>query len=59
MMLVLKNISKRFDNVQVLKNLNLEIKGGLNFIVGPSGSGKSTLLKIISGMDKEYEGEVF
>lgn len=58
-MLVLKNISKRFDNVQVLKNLNLEIKGGLNFIVGPSGSGKSTLLKIISGMDKEYEGEVF
>lgn len=58
-MLDLKNINKRFDNVQVLKNLNLEIKGGLNFIVGPSGSGKSTLLKIISGIDNEYDGEVF
>lgn len=58
-MLDLKNINKRFNNVQVLKNLNLEIKGGLNFIVGPSGSGKSTLLKIISGIDNEYDGEVF
>ncbi|WP_195987688.1 ABC transporter ATP-binding protein/permease [Clostridium sp. D53t1_180928_C8] len=57
-MITLKNISKRFDNVQVLKNLNIEIKGGLNFIVGPSGSGKSTLLKIISGMDNDYEGVV-
>ncbi len=58
-MLVLKNICKQFNNVKVLKDLNIEFKGGLNFIVGPSGSGKSTLLKIISGMDKEYEGQVF
>ena len=58
-MLVLKNISRQFNNVNVLKNLNLEFKNGLNFIVGPSGSGKSTLLKIISGMDKKYEGQVF
>lgn len=58
-MLVLKNISRQFNNVKVLKDLNIEFKGGLNFIVGPSGSGKSTLLKIISGMDKEYQGQVF
>ncbi|WP_346915055.1 ABC transporter ATP-binding protein/permease [Clostridium sp.] len=58
-MLVLKNISRQFNNVKVLKDLNIEFKGGLNFIVGPSGSGKSTLLKIISGMDKKYEGQVF
>lgn len=58
-MLVLKNINKKFNDSVVLKNLNMEVKGGLNFIVGPSGSGKSTLLKIISGMDKEYDGEVF
>lgn len=58
-MLVLKNISRNFNNVKVLKDLNIELKGGLNFIVGPSGSGKSTLLKIISGMDKGYEGQVF
>lgn len=58
-MLVLKNVSRQFNNVKVLTDLNIEFKGGLNFIVGPSGSGKSTLLKIISGMDKEYEGQVF
>lgn len=58
-MLILKNISRKFNNTNVLKDLNVEFKGGLNFIVGPSGSGKSTLLKIISGMDKEYEGQVF
>lgn len=57
-MLVLKNISREFNNVKVLNELNVEFKSGLNFIVGPSGSGKSTLLKIISGMDKEYDGEV-
>ena len=59
MMLVLKNVSRQFNNVKVLKDLNVEFKSGLNFIVGPSGSGKSTLLKIISGMDKGYEGQVF
>lgn len=45
-MLVLKNISRKFNNTNVFKDLNIEFKGGLNFIVGPSGSGKSTLLKI-------------
>lgn len=57
-MLVLKNIFKDFNGVTVLKDLNLELNSGLNFIVGPSGSGKSTLLKILSGMDEEYKGEV-
>lgn len=57
-MLTLKNINKRFGDVTVLKNLKIEFRSGMNFILGPSGSGKSTLLKIISGMDKEYDGEV-
>lgn len=57
-MLVLKNIFKDFNGVTVLKDLNMEFNSGLNFIVGPSGSGKSTLLKILSGMDKEYKGQV-
>ncbi|MGL5753120.1 MAG: ATP-binding cassette domain-containing protein [Paraclostridium sp.] len=58
-MLKLKNINKSFNNIKVLKNLNLQLESGLNFIVGPSGSGKSTLLKILSGIDKNYQGEVF
>ncbi|MDU4939322.1 MAG: ABC transporter ATP-binding protein/permease [Clostridium sp.] len=56
--MLLKNISKEFNNLFVLKNVNIELKGGLNFILGPSGSGKSTLLKIISGIDREYSGQV-
>lgn len=58
-MLVLKNITKKFNDVIVLKNLNVEFNKGINFILGPSGSGKSTLLKLISGMDNEFEGEIF
>lgn len=58
-MLVLKNITKKFNDVTVLKNLNVEFNSGINFILGPSGSGKSTLLKLISGMDNEFEGEIF
>ncbi|WP_196426604.1 ABC transporter ATP-binding protein/permease [Lysinibacillus cavernae] len=58
-MLTLKNISKKFGNQPVLKNITAEFLGGLNFIIGPSGSGKSTLLKIISGMDPMFDGEVY
>ncbi|MGL5479387.1 MAG: ATP-binding cassette domain-containing protein [Clostridium sp.] len=58
-MLVLRDVVRKFNGIKVIKNLNLEIKGGLNFIVGPSGSGKSTLLKIMGGIDRDYEGEVF
>ncbi|MBB6714513.1 ABC transporter ATP-binding protein [Clostridium gasigenes] len=58
-MLVLKNIVKKFNEVKVLNNINVEFNGGINFILGPSGSGKSTLLKLISGIDNEFEGEIF
>lgn len=43
----------------VLKDINLEVKSGeFLIILGPSGSGKSTLLRIMSGLEKEYKGEV-
>lgn len=60
----LKNISKIFhedDNTDLitLKNISFEIGEGEFFvIVGPSGSGKSTLLRIMSGLEKEYSGEM-
>lgn len=58
-MFQLKNISKQFGQEYALRNINLEIRQGLNFIVGASGSGKTTLLKILSGMELSYDGEVF
>lgn len=58
-MIVLKNLSKSFREKEVLKNINVEFKQGLNFIIGPSGSGKTTLLKILSGIDRNYKGKIF
>ncbi|EPM8158525.1 hypothetical protein IGM14_002278 [Enterococcus sp. DIV2349] len=58
-MLSLINIKKIFGNEVVLNNLSGNFQQGLNFIYGPSGSGKTTLLNIISGMDQNFEGEVY
>lgn len=63
MIVTLKNISKTFkedrQQLTVLKDINLEIKTGEFFVfLGPSGSGKSTLLRIMSGLEKDFEGSV-
>jgi multiple sugar transport system ATP-binding protein len=51
------NLYKRYGAVEVLKNINLEIKSG-EFVafVGPSGCGKSTLLRCISGLEQITDG---
>ena len=54
------NISKKFDKVQVLKNVSLDIKKGEFFsLLGPSGCGKTTLLRIIAGFEYSDNGSVF
>jgi multiple sugar transport system ATP-binding protein len=55
--LKISNLFKRYGAVEVLKNINLEIKSG-EFVafVGPSGCGKSTLLRCISGLEEITEG---
>lgn len=58
-MIKLDNVSKRYGENTVLKNINLHIKkGGFISVMGPSGSGKSTLLNIIGAMDKPDSGKV-
>jgi len=46
-----KNLSISWDKVNVLNQLNFDLKDGEKLaIVGPSGSGKSTILKILAGL---------
>lgn len=56
-MLECKNISKRFKNNKVLKNISIRFPDcGLVSIVGESGCGKSSLLNILGGISGEYSG---
>lgn len=58
-MIDIKNITKSFGSLQVLKGIDLHInKGEIVSIVGPSGAGKTTLLQIIGTLDKPDSGSV-
>lgn len=58
-MIDIKNITKSFGSLQVLKGIDLHIgKGEVVSIVGPSGAGKTTLLQIIGTLDKPDTGEI-
>lgn len=58
-MIDIKNITKSFGSLQVLKGIDLHIdKGEIVSIVGPSGAGKTTLLQIIGTLDKPDTGTV-
>lgn len=57
-MFEIKNVSKQYGSEFALQNISLTIGRGMNFIIGASGSGKTTLLKILSGMEKAFDGDV-
>jgi len=56
-MIGISKVSKHFDEVQALAEVNLDIATGeFISIVGPSGCGKSTLLRIIAGIISSSNG---
>ena len=59
-MISVKNLSKDFGELQVLKNIDLEIKKGEKVvIIGPSGSGKSTLLRCLNLLETPTSGSIY
>lgn len=55
----LDHISHRYDDVEVLDDIHLDIRHGqIVCIIGPSGCGKSTLLRFIGGLELPTEGRV-
>ena len=55
----LRNICKRWDNKEVLKDINFDVrKGDFVAITGPNGGGKTTLLRILLRLLKPSEGTV-
>lgn len=58
-MIEIRNITKSYDSLQVLKGIDLDIvPGEVVSIVGPSGAGKTTLLQIIGSLDRPDAGSV-
>lgn len=55
-----ENISKRYGNKIILKDINLKInKGEFITVIGSSGCGKTTFLKLINGLIEADEGKVY
>jgi len=56
----LKNISKRFLNLQALDKVDFDLREGeTHALVGENGAGKSTLMRILAAIYSEYDGQYF
>ena len=55
----MENVNKWFDDFQVLKDINLEVRQKQKIVVcGPSGSGKSTLIRCINRLEEHQKGKI-
>src|SRR5213595_1995010 len=56
---LLRNLNKNYDDVQAVKDVNLEIHDKeFVVLVGPSGCGKTTTLRMLAGLETITAGEV-
>lgn len=55
----IKNLKKSFGDLEVLKDINLEVEEGeVICVIGPSGSGKSTMLRCINALEEATSGTI-
>ncbi len=58
-MIEIRNLTKKFGDVEVIKNVSLTIEEGEIYgIIGHSGAGKSTLLRCINGLENYQDGSI-
>lgn len=58
-MIKIKDLHKQFDQLKVLKGINLEVaKGKVVVVIGPSGSGKTTLLRCLNVLEQPTSGQI-
>jgi len=58
-LLIIKNLTKKYDDLTAVNNLNLEINKGEFFgLLGPNGAGKSTTIRMISTLTLITSGDI-
>jgi L-cystine transport system ATP-binding protein len=58
-MISIKGLKKRFDDLEVLKGMDVEVKKGeVIVLIGPSGSGKTTFLRCLNALETPNDGSV-
>ncbi|MEW6265163.1 MAG: ABC transporter ATP-binding protein [Thermodesulfobacteriota bacterium] len=56
----LVNVSKHYNKVKVIENLNLTVRDGECFtLLGPSGCGKTVILRLIAGFERPDSGDIY
>ena len=56
----IKNLSYKINKQTILKDISLSLElEKIVCVLGPSGCGKTTLLKLIAGLEKTQQGEIF
>jgi len=59
-MLQVKNVEAKYGNIRALKSISINVpKGDIVGIIGGNGAGKTTLLKVISGLMRPTNGEIW
>lgn len=58
--LSVKDVTKKFGEFKAVDSFSMDLEAGkITLLIGPNGSGKTTLLNCISGLYKDFEGDIF